>query len=223
MKRREFVKKVGLVSATGLVVGCDPTEKTPSPSTGTDAGAAGVADAPPTSAKAPGTDFSGRVFYSDMSVTGADGSTQQGFKHTSSAAQQADPKAPYQMPLTQEEQDIMDGKKGPELAKVMAIVVAHGNAFGAEKLVDLGGAPHCSLYTGTDYMKPMIDLFQQCADAGLKSYAPYTVNPRCYDIYNVNNNETDMRLIYEGYKYQRDLDWVHAQLGAPDLNYRSCV
>ena len=127
------------------------------------------------------------------------------------------------MPLTKEEQDIMDGKKGPELAKVMAIVVAHGNAFGAPKLVDLGGAPHCSLYTGTDYMKPMIDLFQECADAGLKTYAPYTVNPRCYDVYNVNNNETDMRLIYEGYRYQRDLDWVHAQLGAPDLNYRSCA
>ena len=102
------------------------------------------------------------------------------------------------MPLTQEEQDIMDGKKGPELAKVMAIVVAHGNAFGAEKLVDLGGAPHCSLYTGTDYMKPMIDLFQECADAGLKTYAPYTVNPRCYDVYNVNNNETDMRVDLRG-------------------------
>ena len=105
----------------------------------------------------------------------------------------------------------------------MKIVVAFGNAFGAEKLVDLGGAPHCSLYTGTDYMAPMIKLFQECADAGLKTYAPYTVNPRCYDLYNVNNNETDMQLIYEGYKLQRDLDWVHAQLGAPDLNFRSCA
>ena len=72
-------------------------------------------------------------------------------------------------------------------------------------------------------MKPMIKLFQQCADAGLKTYAPYTVNPRCYDLYNVNNNETDMQLIYEGYRLQRDLDWMHAQLGAPDLNYRSCA
>ena len=114
-------------------------------------------------------------------------------------------------------------RRGRELAKVMKIVVGHGNAFGAPKLVALGGAPHCSLYTGTDYLKPMIDLFQECADAGLKTYAPYTVNPRCYDVYNVNNNATDMKLIYEGYRYQRDLDWVHAQLGAPDLNYRSCA
>ena len=167
--------------------------------------------------------YAGKMQHSDGAVTDADGKPQTGFTDAGSANNRKDPKAPYQMPLTKEEQDIMDGKKGPELAKVMKIVVAHGNAFGAPKLVKLGGAPHCSLYTGTDYMKPMIDLFQECADAGLKTYAPYTVNPRCYDVYNVNNNETDMQLIYEGYKYQRDLDWVHAQLGAPDLNYRSCV
>ncbi len=168
-------------------------------------------------------DYAGKLGYSDMTAMDADGKPQKGFKHRSSEPQQADPKAPYQMPLTQEEQDIMDGKKGPELARVMKIVVAHGNAFGAEKLVDLGGAPHCSLYTGTDYMAPMIKLFQECADAGLKTYAPYTVNPRCYDLYNVNNNETDIELIYEGYRLQRDLDRVHAQLGAPDLNFRSCA
>jgi predicted aconitase len=160
---------------------------------------------------------------SDMDAMGPDGKPQPGFDHRSSKPQQADPKALYQMPLTQEEQAIMDGKKGPELAKVMKIVVAHGNAFGAEKLVDLGGAPHSSLFTGQDYLLPIIDMLQDCADAGLKAYAPYTVNPRCYDLYNVQNNETDMRIIYEGYKVQRDLDWVHAQLGAPDLNYRSCA
>jgi len=92
-----------------------------------------------------------------------------------------------------------------------------------KKLVDLGGAPHSSLFTGQDYLLPIINMLQECADAGLKSYAPYTVNPRCYDLYNVQNNETDMRIIYEGYKVQRDLDWAHAQLGAPDLNYRSCA
>ena len=168
-------------------------------------------------------DYAGKLQHSDGSVADTDGKTQSGFKDRATANIRKDPKAPYQMPLTKEEQDILDGKKGPELAKVMKIVVAHGNAFGAERLVDLGGAPHCSLYTGTDYMEPMIKLFQQCADAGLKTYAPYTVNPRCYDLYNVNNNETDIELIYEGYRLQRDLDRMHAQLGAPDLNFRSCA
>lgn len=168
-------------------------------------------------------DYAGKLGYSDMTGFDADGNPQPGFNHRSSKPQQADPKALYQMPLTKEEQAIMDGERGPELAKVMKIVVAHGNAFGAEKLVDLGGAPHSSLFTGQDYLLPVIDLLQECADAGLKAYAPYTVNPRCYDIYNVENNETDMKIIYDGYKVQRDLDWVHAQLGAPDLNYRTCA
>ena len=160
--------------------------------------------------------------HSDMGATDADGNHKPGFSDRSKPKKD-DPKALYQMPLTKEEQDIMDGKKGEELAKVMKIVVAHGNAFHAEKLVDLGGAPHSSLFTGQDYLMPIISMFQQCADAGLKSYAPYTVNPRCYDVYNVENNEKDMKAIYELYAVQRDLDWMHAQLGAPDLNYRSCA
>ena len=224
MKRRKFVKTVSysaLLPATLSVKVIDAEADNsaagkPSPGTsGTSGGGAAK------NSKLP--DYAGKLGYSDGSITNPDGSTQGGFTHRSSKPQKGDPKAPYHMPLTEEELGILNGSKGPEMAKIMAIVVAHGNAFGAERLVDLGGAPHCSLYTGTDYMKPMIDLFQECADAGLKTYATYTVNPRCYDLYNVNNNETDMRLIYEGYRYQRDLDWVHAQLGAPDLNYRSCA
>jgi predicted aconitase len=168
-------------------------------------------------------DYAGKLGYSDMTSFDADGKPRPGFKHRSSKSQLADPKAPYRMPLTKEELGILNGSKGPEMAKVMAIVVAHGNAFGAEKLVDLGGAPHSSLFTGQGYLVPVINMLQECADAGLKAYAPYTVNPRCYDLYNVENNVTDMEIIYEGYKVQRDLDWVHAQLGAPDLNYRSCI
>ena len=100
--------------------------------------------------------YAGKLGYSDMTGFDADGKPQPGFQHRSSKSQQADPKALYQMPLTQEEQAIMDGKKGEVLAKVMKIVVAHGNAFGAEKLVDLGGAPHSSLFTGQDYLLPII-------------------------------------------------------------------
>ena len=114
-------------------------------------------------------DYAGKIGYSDMSNTDADGNTAPGFSHRESQARKDDPLAPYQMPLTQEEQDILDGKKGPQLAKVMKIVVDHGNAFNAERLVDLGGAPHSSLFTGQDYLLPMIKMFQECADAGLKA------------------------------------------------------
>jgi predicted aconitase len=69
----------------------------------------------------------------------------------------------------------------------------------------------------------MIKMLDECAKAGLKSYAPYTVNPRPYDCFNVQNNEKEMQIVYEGYPLQKELDWVHARLGAPDLNKRSCA
>ena len=224
MERREFVKLVPL-TALGATVGAnnavsavsEPDPKTIAPSM-----RGYQDDRKPGYGKKDLKEFSG-IGHSDMGATDADGNPKPGFSDRSSKPKQDDPKAPYKMPLTQEEQDIMDGKKGKELAKVMKIVVDHGNAFNAEKLVDLGGAPHSSLFTGQDYLMPIIDMFQQCADAGLKAYAPYTVNPRCYDVYNVENNAKDMKIIYELYGVQRDLDWMHAQLGAPDLNYRSCA
>jgi hypothetical protein len=161
--------------------------------------------------KLPG--YAGKMLHSDMNV-----------KSGRRAGTQHDTKKPYQMPLTREEQDIMNGSKGEVMAKVMKIVVAHGNAFGADKLVDLGGAPHSSMFFGTGYMKPLIEIFDECAKAGLKAYeTPYTVNPRPYDVYNVNNNAKDIELIYEGYKLQRDVDYIHSRLGSPDLNYRSCT
>ena len=45
------------------------------------------------------------------------------------------------MTLTREEQDILDGKKGDVPAKVNNTVVEHANAFGADKLVNLGALP----------------------------------------------------------------------------------
>jgi hypothetical protein len=219
MDRRDFCKGIVMVPASTALLSIPGTAV---------AEAAAKAPAPATKAASGGKaakmpDWAGKLGYSDMSAKDADGNHQLGFSHRSSRPKNDDPKAPYQMPLTDEERAILDGAKGPELAKVMAIVVAHGNAFGAEKLVDLGGAPHSSLFTGQDYLRPMIKMFMECADAGIKSYAPYTVNPRCYDLYNVNNNKKDMEIIYEGYAAQRDLDWMHARLGAPDLNFRSCA
>ncbi len=118
MKRREFVQSVGVASATGLLVGCDPGADTASSSaetqsTGTQAAKPGAAATQSSSAGSQPPevpDYAGHLQTSDGTVVDTDGNVQPGFAHTSSEAQQADPKAPYQMPLTQEEQDILDGK-----------------------------------------------------------------------------------------------------------------
>ena len=53
---------------------------------------------------------------------------------------------------------------------------------GAEKLVDLGGAPHSNMFIGAEYMSSMIKMLDECAKAGLKSYAPYTVGETAFGI-----------------------------------------
>jgi len=192
--------------------------------------------AAPASSGAPGTGASGTgklpdyakdmLLHSDMQGLGPNGKPT-GQKATYTGASKANTKAEeamrHKMKLTKEEQAILDGKEGKEKAKLMKILVTFGNTFGAEKLVDLGGAPHSNMFIGAPYMKSMIKMLDECAKAGLKSYAPYTVNPRPYDVYNVQNNAKDMTMIYEGYSLQWDLDYVHVRLGAPDLNYRTCA
>jgi predicted aconitase len=169
--------------------------------------------------------FAEHFLTSDMDGTGPDGkpngqtATFTGASRANATADSASSK----MELTDVEQAILDGKEGPEKAKLMKILVRFGETFGATKLVDLGGAPHSNLYIGAPYLESLIIMLEQCAAAGLKSYAPYTVNPRPYDVYNVQNNPTEMQLIAEGYPLQMRLDAVHAQLGAPDLNFRSCA
>ncbi|HUT12888.1 MAG TPA: aconitase X [Thermoguttaceae bacterium] len=227
MKRRDILKGAALApfsaallsSGSGAVQAgsVQAKEANMAQAQGAATGKAGAKDLP---------GYAENFLTTDMDGVGPDGKPT-GQKATFSGASKADAKAGQavqnQMALTQEEQDILNGKEGKEKARLMKILVAYGNAFGAEKLVDLGGAPHSNMYVGTDYMGSMIKMFDECAKAGLKAYAPYTVNPRPYDLYNVNNNPGDMELIYDGYKLQRDLDWVHVRLGAPDLNLRSCA
>ena len=171
-------------------------------------------------------EFAGHMLDSDMQGLGSDGKPtgqKATFTGASMANATAESAAKNQMKLTKEEQAILDGSKGPEMAKLMKIQVVFGNTFGAEKLAELGGAPHSNLYPGAPYLGSLIRMLDECAKAGLKAYAPYTVNPRPYDCFNVQNNQAEMQIVYEGYPLQRDLDWVHARLGAPDLNKRSCT
>ena len=43
------------------------------------------------------------------------------------------------MILTDKQQQILDGKQGEVMAKVMKTLVMYGDAFGAEKMIDVTG------------------------------------------------------------------------------------
>ena len=150
----------------------------------------------------------------------------KGFRGTGTGSNVKDrPNAdkPVKMKLTREEQDILAGKHGPEKAKVLKTVVDHGQLFGATKLVDLGGAPHSAMFSAPGYMESMLKIFQSCADAGLKSYAAYTINPRPWDLYNVELSSKEATMALDGYKFQNWLDKLHMQLGSRGRKAWSCT
>jgi hypothetical protein len=228
MKRREFCKGVALLPASGALLSLGQTAEAATASKAAQAWSSQAVSSQAGNVDASKTvpDFADKMLTSDMDGLGPDGKPT-GIKATFTGASQANATAEkamaHKMKLTREEQAILDGKEGEEKAKLMKILVLFGNTFGAEKLVDLGGAPHSNMFIGAPYMNSMIKMLDECAKAGLKAYATYTVNPRPYDVYKVQNNAKDMEMIYEGYSSQWDLDYVHARLGAPDLNYRTCA
>ena len=134
-----------------------------------------------------------------------------------------DPDKPHEMTLTQEEQDILNGSQGETMAKVLMTIVMHGNLFGAERLADCGGAPHSSLYTGSPWVEPVLEMFEDIADAGLTAYAPYTVNPMPLDLYSVGQDPVKRNMMLEGYPLQGRLIQVHTRLGARPLDVWSCA
>ncbi len=134
-----------------------------------------------------------------------------------------DPAEPHKMTLTQEEQDILNGSQGPVMAKVLKTIVMHGELFGAERLADCGGAPHSSLYTGSPWVAPVLEMFEEIADAGLKAFAPYTVNPMALDLYRIGQDPVKRNMELAGFPLQGRLIQVHTKLGARPLNVWSCA
>ena len=158
MDRRKFIKISSSMACGAVVLSHGPflarSAKAAAPAS---SGASGTGEVP---------DYAKHMLDSDMNGIGPDGKPT-GQKATYTGASKANAKVAeamrHKMKLTKEEQAILDGKDGKEKAKLMQILVAFGNTFGAEKLVDLGGAPHSNMFIGAPYMKSMIKMLDECA------------------------------------------------------------
>ena len=159
-----------------------------------------------------GIDHEGKPVADHLTGTGSDAGLKE-----------FDPDQAHKMTLTQEEQDILNGSQGPVMAKVLKTIVMHGELFGAERLADCGGAPHTSLYTGAPWVAPVLEMFEEIADAGLKAFAPYTVNPMALDLYTVGQDPVKRTMQLEAFPLQGRLIQVHTRLGAVPLNNWSCA
>ena len=106
------------------------------------------------------------------------------------------------MYLTPEQQDILDGKKGETLAKVMQTLVRYGDIFGADKLVPVTGQ-HNHLVTsfGLKALGPVYQLMEQLIEAGAVSRQTFSVDPRPLDK-NVPSNFL-LDFIFKNFMYSR--------------------
>ncbi len=118
--------------------------------------------------------------------------------------------------LTPDEQAILNGEQGDTLQKVMQTVVTFGELFGAEKLVDLKSAPHLAMSWGTDSVLPFIEIYERIAEAGLKTYAPFTCNPKPMDHANLDPGEEKRVIVGQIYNQQDRLAELYKQLGMKD-------
>ncbi len=80
--------------------------------------------------------------------------------------------------LTREEWDILQGKQGPAMQKVMRTVVLYGEALGAERLVDIEGNGHFVIAYAIPGIAPSMEMLDELVAAGLKTKYPFTLDPK---------------------------------------------
>ncbi|MDF2672315.1 MAG: hypothetical protein K0R09_580 [Clostridiales bacterium] len=127
------------------------------------------------------------------------------------------------MYLTPEEKEILEGKKGEALAKVMKTLVMYGETFGATKMVPVTGAGgHLVTSFGLSVLKPVYNLMDQLIEGGALSQQPFSVDPRPLDP-NVPANLLQRLFFNIMYSKQEDYEKQLSKLGLMGKDAFTCT
>lgn len=86
------------------------------------------------------------------------------------------------MVLTNEQQDLLNGKEGEVMAKIVKTLVMYGETFGAERMVPVtSNYGHTVISFGLEVMKPVYDLYDTLIGAGLPQGQKFTADPKPLD------------------------------------------
>jgi hypothetical protein len=128
------------------------------------------------------------------------------------------------MKLNKEEQDMLDGKQGSTLQKVMRTLVLYGRALGAERFVDIEGDGHFSVpyaFPGVGLRPEMLD---ELTHAGLKTKHPFTLDPRApLDFENLGITREQEQAFEHMLRNQARYDEQMLQLGLKDAEAYTCT
>lgn len=122
------------------------------------------------------------------------------------------------MELTPDEKEILEGKQGETLQKVMASVVLYGEVFGAKRLVPLDGPVHLVTSFGIPLLTPVFEMMDELIAHNLKTKDPFTVDPRPLDYANVKCNPLEKLVFKIMYGKQEEYEGQLQKVGLKDEN-----
>jgi len=126
--------------------------------------------------------------------------------------------------ISPEERDILQGKQGPVLQKVMETVVLYGEALGAERLVDIDGDGHFVIAYAIPGIAPSMDMLDELVAAGLKTKFPFTLDPKPpLDFENWWLSTEQVGLLQQMYQEQARYNERMLQLGLRDPDAWTCT
>ncbi|BEG99453.1 aconitase X [Bacteroides sedimenti] len=91
----------------------------------------------------------------------------------------------YRMELTQEEKEILQGKQGEVMVKVLKPIVVYGEAFGAKRLLPIKNPIHVVTGMSMTGLNAYYDMLDMLIHGGLKTKEPFTIDLRPFDFENV--------------------------------------
>ena len=128
------------------------------------------------------------------------------------------------MQLTAHQQEMLDGKHGETMAKVMKTLVMYGETFGADNLVAVTSEyNHLVTSFGLKVMAPVYDLMQRLIDAGVTSGQKFSMDPRPVDK-NVPANFLQ-NFVFDKFMYTKQATYEVQldKLGLMDKNAFTCT
>ena len=129
------------------------------------------------------------------------------------------------MTLTLEQREILEGKQGPVMAKIMETVVMFGDIFSAPRLVKVThNDGHLVTSFGIKLLKPLFSTMEQINEAGIKAKGKLTVDPRPIDYENVKCNLLE-KLVFSKIMYakQKMYEEQLRKVGLKDDNAFTCA
>jgi hypothetical protein len=129
----------------------------------------------------------------------------------------------YSMELTLEEIDILNGKEGLTLQKVMKTIVKYGDTFGATRMAPLDGPIHVVNASGLFILTPVFDLCDELIRAGLQTKEKFTVDPRPVDYEHIKYKPAQKVVFNILFNKQRRYENQLMRLGLKDKNAFTCT